>query len=71
MDASVPDPPDRPYITAETAHLEEEEQRRRIHEAQMATLQREKRREQIRARNAVTRALAEATAAQQDGRLDE
>ncbi|MFD4862841.1 competence protein CoiA family protein [Streptomyces atratus] len=60
------------YITAETTHLEEEERRRRIHEARLAMLQREKekKREQIRARNAVTRAkaLAEATAAEQAAR---
>ncbi len=53
------------YITAKTTHLEEEEQRRCIHETRMAKLQREReeKREQIRARNAVTRAkaLAEAT----------
>jgi competence protein CoiA len=60
------------YITAETAHLEEEGRRRRIHEARTAALQRERerKREQIRARNAVTRAkaLAEATAAEQAAR---
>ncbi|MGY1548280.1 competence protein CoiA family protein [Streptomyces sp. MN6] len=60
------------YITAETAHLEEEERLRRVHEARMAALQREKerKREEIRARNAVTRAkaLAEATAAEQAAR---
>ncbi|MER7467677.1 competence protein CoiA [Streptomyces sp. NPDC097981] len=60
------------YVTAEAAHLEEEERRRRIDEARMAALQREKekKREQIRARNAVTRAkaLAEATAAEQEAR---
>jgi hypothetical protein len=60
------------YITAETAHLEEEERLRRIREARMAAVQREKekKREQIRARNAVTRAkaLAEATTAEQAAR---
>ncbi|MFE3502975.1 competence protein CoiA [Kitasatospora sp. NPDC059160] len=60
------------YIAAETAHLEEEERRRRIQEAKAAVLQRakEKRREEIRERNVVTRAkaLAEATAAEQAAR---
>ncbi|MFH9728684.1 competence protein CoiA [Streptomyces sp. NPDC017254] len=53
------------YITAETTELEEEQRRRRAYEARTAALQREreKRREEIRARNAVTRAkaLTEAT----------
>ncbi|MFJ2271898.1 competence protein CoiA [Streptomyces sp. NPDC087849] len=60
------------YITAESAHLKEEERLRRIREAWMAAVQREKEkgREQIRARNAVTqaKALAEATAAEQAAR---
>ncbi|MCL6734985.1 hypothetical protein [Streptomyces neyagawaensis] len=60
------------YITAETARLEEEEQQRRVPEARLAALQRvkEKKREEIRARNQVTRAraLAEAAAAEQAAR---
>ncbi|WP_318205830.1 competence protein CoiA [Streptomyces sp. SCL15-4] len=60
------------YIAAEAAHLEEEERRRRLHEARLAALQREKekKKEQIRARNAVTqaKALAEATIAEQAAR---
>ncbi|MBV9025599.1 MAG: competence protein CoiA [Streptomycetaceae bacterium] len=60
------------YVTAETAHLEEEERRRRVHEARVAALQREKekKRAKIRASNAVSRAkaLAEATAAEQAAR---
>ncbi|MGV9454570.1 competence protein CoiA family protein [Streptomyces sp. NPDC003635] len=60
------------YIAAETAHLEEEKRRRRIQEARMARQQaaKDKRREEIRARNALTRAkaLAEATAAEQAAR---
>ncbi|WP_240512595.1 competence protein CoiA [Streptomyces griseoruber] len=60
------------YITAETAHLEEEERQRRVQEARLAALQREKekKREKIRARNQVTRAkaLTEATAAEQAAR---
>lgn len=60
------------YITAETDHLEDEERERRVREARLAALQREKenKREKIRARNKVTRAkaLAEATAAEQAAR---
>ncbi|WP_309238870.1 competence protein CoiA family protein [Streptomyces lunaelactis] len=60
------------YVTAETEHLEEEERRRRIREARMAALQgaKEKKREEIRARNAISRAkaLTEATAAEQAAR---
>lgn len=60
------------YLTAETAHLEEEERLRHVREARLAALQREKekKREKIRARNAVTRAkaVAEATAAEQAAR---
>ncbi|WP_354637433.1 competence protein CoiA [Kitasatospora camelliae] len=60
------------YVAAETAHLEEEERRQRVDDARRAARQqaREKRREGIRARNAVTRAkaLAEATAAELDAR---
>ncbi|MEU1940983.1 competence protein CoiA [Streptomyces sp. NPDC020125] len=60
------------YVTAETVHLEEEERARRVREARLAALQREKekKREKIRARNKVTRvkALAGATAAEQAAR---
>ncbi|WP_234021957.1 competence protein CoiA [Streptomyces sp. Amel2xE9] len=60
------------YITAEDTHLVEEERRQRESEARMAAFQaaREKKREEIRAKNAVSRAkaLAEATAAEQAAR---
>ncbi|MGW2082719.1 competence protein CoiA family protein [Streptomyces sp. NPDC001939] len=60
------------YIAAETAHLEEEERLRRLHEARMAAAarERERKREGIRARNKGTRAkaLAEATALEQAAR---
>ncbi|WP_369265169.1 competence protein CoiA [Streptomyces sp. R35] len=60
------------YITAETAHLAEEERQQRARETRLASLQREKekKRETIRARNKVTRAkaLAEATAAERAAR---
>lgn len=53
------------YITVETVRLEEEERRRRIQEAQRQAY--EKKQEEIRAKNAASRAkaLAEATAAEQ------
>ncbi|MET7802878.1 competence protein CoiA, partial [Streptomyces decoyicus] len=60
------------YVTAESAHLEEHERRQRLHSARAAELQRkrEKKREEIRAKNAVSRAsaLAEATDAEQAAR---
>ncbi|MFG2840787.1 competence protein CoiA [Streptomyces zaomyceticus] len=60
------------YITAEATELEEEQRRRRVHEARAAALQREQeaKRERIRARNAVTRAkaLTEAAAVEQAAR---
>ncbi|MFD5063829.1 competence protein CoiA [Streptomyces sp. NPDC058394] len=60
------------YITAEDAHLVEEERQRRIREARLAALReaREKKREKTRARNAVIRAkaLEKATAAERAAR---
>ncbi|MFF7249990.1 competence protein CoiA [Embleya sp. NPDC008237] len=62
------------YIAAEHTHLAEEERRRRLQEEQTRAREqaREKKRDGIRARNAVSRAkaLAEATAAEQLARLD-
>ncbi|MGW6602497.1 competence protein CoiA family protein [Streptomyces sp. NPDC055036] len=60
------------YIAAEDTHLIEEERRQREYETRMAALQaaREKKRDEIRAKNAISRAkaLAEATAAEQAAR---
>ncbi|MFB9571406.1 competence protein CoiA [Streptomyces yanii] len=60
------------YITAEDTHLVEDERRQREYEARMAALgaAREKKRDEIRAKNAISRAkaLAEATAAEQAAR---
>ncbi|MEU5415746.1 competence protein CoiA [Streptomyces clavifer] len=60
------------YISAEDAHLVEEERRRREHETRMAALQvaQEKKRDEIRARNTVSRAKAvdEATSAEHAAR---
>jgi hypothetical protein len=63
------------YITAEEAHLAEEERRRHIYESRMAALRRarEKKRDEIRAKNAISRAkaLTEATAAEQAARSNQ
>ncbi|MFI2458174.1 competence protein CoiA [Streptomyces sp. NPDC019539] len=60
------------YIEAEDAHLVEEERRQREYETRMAALRaaQEKKRDEIRAKNAVSRAkaLAEATEAEQAAR---
>ncbi|MEU3278835.1 competence protein CoiA [Streptomyces antibioticus] len=60
------------YIAAEDAHLAEEERRQREYDARTAALRaaQEKKRDEIRAKNAISRAkaLAEATAAEQAAR---
>lgn len=60
------------YVTAEDTHLVEEERRRREYETRMAALRaaQEKKRDEIRAKNAISRAkaLAETTAAEQAAR---
>ncbi|MEV7471916.1 competence protein CoiA [Streptomyces kronopolitis] len=60
------------YITAEDTHLVEEERRQREYETRMAALRaaQEKKRDEIRAKNAISRAKAldEATAAEQAAR---